>query len=196
MCLGRCAMLRTILLSVFASSVVLACGGSVEKVPDPNASVNGSSPVGGGSSSSGGSSGGSASKGTSTCGAVPTCDEGDATFKTKADACLELNDGAKCYERSECGSTIWCRHEDAQCDGYPECNPGEAKVTSCTPDAYCHKYSACGVTIYCMSACEGPQPICDPGDTQVQSQSQCLQDDAKCYSRTTCGYTIWCTGPA
>jgi len=185
-------MLRTILLSVFASTFVLACGGSVEKVPDPNASVNGSSPGEGGGGGGGKSAGGSSGV---ICNATPSCNEGDASFKTSADACLELN-GDTCYDRSACGVALWCRHTDAQCDGYPECNPGETKVASCVPDTTCQKYSSCGVTIYCIKECEGPAPICDPGDKQVSSQSQCLQDDAKCYSRTTCNYTIWCTGPA
>ena len=60
-----------------------------------------------------------------------------------------------------------------------------------TPD--CFDVTLCGATIHC-GRCEGPPPICDPGDTQVKSQKDCPQD-ASCYSRATCGVTIWCTGP-
>jgi hypothetical protein len=69
-------------------------------------------------------------------------------------------------------------------------------VKHCTSNSDCIDVTVCGSTIHCMKHCEGPQPICDPGDTQVASPSQCLQDDAVCYSRATCGVAIWCTGPS
>ncbi len=37
-------------------------------------------------------------------------------------------------------------------------------------------------------------PVCDSGEQQVDSESDCLQDDAVCYSNSMCGVTIWCTG--
>ena len=39
-------------------------------------------------------------------------------------------------------------------------------------------------------------PMCKVGETKVDSESDCLQDDAVCYEETKCGKSIWCTGPA
>jgi hypothetical protein len=124
---------------------------------------------------------------------APACNPGDRV--AAHDACVEIS-GISCYERSACGTTIGCQREHAQCDGTPECNPGYGQVNACAPDSDCKTVTACGVTILCQKAdppCEGPAPICDPGDKQVSSQSECLQD-AKCYARSVCNSTIWCTG--
>jgi len=83
--------------------------------------------------------------------------------------------------------------EASQCDGYPECNPGEEKVDACFPDFECFERTACGVTIRCQTICEGPRPQCDAGDTEVASQLAC-GDAGRCYSRKTCNLTIWCAG--
>jgi hypothetical protein len=172
--------------------VLVACGGSVDRVPDPNANTNGAS--GSSSSSSSSSSGGAGSGGT--CDGLPECNEGDRKFASSDAACQEIA-GVSCYERSVCGAKIWCQHTDTdQCAAVPSCKASWFEVKSCVPDSECEKVTVCGKTITCQYLCEGPQPICDQGDTQVKSQSDCMQDDAKCYSRTTCDYTIWCTGPA
>lgn len=177
--------------------VAVACGGSVERIPDPNGAggdANGAN-ASSSSSSGGGGAGGSGGAG-GVCTMAPACNAGDETFASSDAACIEIA-GMSCYERTACGSTIWCRHTDTdQCAAVPTCKPGWQEVKGCVPDSECEKVTVCGMSIICQNICEGPQPICDPGDTQVTSQSGCLQDDAKCYSRTTCGYTIWCTGPA
>lgn len=185
-------------LLAFLPFVLVACGGSVESVPNPNGTGGGSNAANGGSSSGGGANGGSsgAGGGDRVCTMAPACNEGDRAFATSDAACIEVA-GVSCYERSACGATIWCQHTDTdQCAAVPSCKPGWTEVKGCVPDSECEKVTVCGSTIICQYTCEGPQPICDPGDTQVASQSQCLQDDAKCYSRTSCNYTIWCTGPS
>jgi hypothetical protein len=176
-------------------ALLVACGGSVDRVPDPNGSSGGANATPSGSSSSSSSSSGGTSGGGGNCTMAPACDKGDRSFATSTAACIEIT-GVSCYERSACGSTIWCQHTDIDnCDGLPACKPGWVEVKGCVPDSECEKVTACGKTIICQYMCEGPQPICDPGDTQVASQSECLQDDAKCYSRSSCNFTIWCTGP-
>jgi hypothetical protein len=171
--------------------VFVACGGSVERVPDPNGT--GANAANGSSSSS---SGGAGSGGDRVCTMAPACNQGDRSFASPDAACIEIA-GVSCYERSACGSTVWCQHTEIDnCDAEPSCKPGWYQVKGCVPDSECEKVTVCGTSIICQYVCEGPQPICDPGDTQVSSQSECLQDDAKCYSRTSCNFTIWCTGPA
>lgn len=189
--------IRSLILPAVASLVLVACGGSVERVPDATSNANGADPGVSGGSRSGSSSGGGGAGGN--CTMAPACNEGDTSFTSQDKACIEIT-GLSCYARSACGTTIWCQRFDDSCDGYPVCPPGYAQVKACVPDSDCKTYSACGVTVICEKApppCLGPQPICDPGDKQVPTQSDCLQDDAKCYSRSNgCGYTIWCTGPA
>jgi hypothetical protein len=169
-------------------TLAVACGGSIEPVAG-----NATDPTGGGSTSS-------SSSGGARCDGRPACTPGDTMYASQEDACKEVA-GSSCYAQSACGETIWCQHTDAaQCAGYPSCPAGYGEVKACVPDADCKKVSMCGATILCQKAdppCEGPMPVCDDGDTQIASPSQCLQDDARCYSRANaCGYTIWCTGPA
>lgn len=178
-------------LSFAFSLAAVACGGSVEGVPNPTTNANATN---GTSSSSSSSSSSSGSAGT--CDGRPECDPGDRKFASPDAACQEIA-GVSCYDRSACGEKIWCQHTDTdQCAAVPQCKSSWVEVKSCVPDSECEKVTVCGKTIICQYMCEGPQPICDAGDTQVASQSNCLQDDARCYSRTTCNYTIWCTGPA
>jgi hypothetical protein len=173
----------------FLPFVLVACGGNIDKVSDSNG-ANGAG--GSSSSSSGGGAGGDRAGGN--CTMAPSCNEGDTSFASSDAACIEIT-GMSCYERSACGSTIWCQHSDTACQDAPTCKPGWAEVKGCVPDSECEKLTVCGKSIICQNICEGPQPVCDPGDTQVANQTECLQDDAKCYSRTSCSYTIWCTGP-
>jgi hypothetical protein len=192
------SLLRSFALVPFLGSLTLAvaCGGSIETVPG-----NGSDPARNGNTSSGGSSSGSSSGSGSRggqCDGRPECDAGDTKYASQEDACKETA-GSSCYSRAACGETVWCQHFEGQCAGYPSCPAGYAEVKACIPDSDCKTATMCGVTIVCQKAdtCEGAMPICDPGDTQVASSSECLQDDARCYSRSNaCGFTIWCTGPA
>lgn len=164
---------------------LVACGGSVDTVPSSNAT---NAPSSSSSSSSG-------DQGAVLC-KKPSCNAGDREFATSDAACQEIA-GVSCYQRSACGTTMWCQHTDTdQCAAVPQCKSNWVEVKTCVPDAECEQVTVCGKTIICEYICEGPQPICDPGDTQVTSQSNCLQDDAKCYSRSSCNVTIWCTGPA
>lgn len=162
----------------------------------PSSSSSGE-PAGSGSASAGAGSGavsGGSTSGGEACRAIPTCDEPDDEIVSGPSECLQ--DDARCYSRTKCDQTIWCTGSDAACKALPVCPPGSAEVAKCPPNADCSSVTLCGTTIYCMGSCEGPQPICDPGDKQVSGPGACLQDDAVCYSRSTCGYTIWCTGPA
>jgi hypothetical protein len=183
-----------LLLVVAVPFVLVACGGSVERVPDANGS---GANANGASSSSSSSSGGGGSGGDRVCTLAPACNAGDRSFASPDAACIEIA-GVSCYERSACGATIWCQHTDTdQCAAVPSCKTGWVEVKGCVPDSECEKVTVCGASIICQRKdCVGPAPLCDSGDTQVSSQSECLQDDAKCYSRSNgCGYTIWCTGP-
>lgn len=197
----RRAMSRTLprtFAPLFASLLLaVGCGGSIETVS------NGTDPGGGSSSGSSGHTDpdpgrGGGGSGGAHCDGRPECAPGDTKLATQEEACIEIT-GLSCYSKSACGETVWCQHTDAQCAAYPSCPAGYAEVKACVPDSDCKQVSLCGHTILCEAApfpCEGPQPICDQGDTQVSSPSGCLQDDAKCYSRTSCDVTIWCTGPA
>lgn len=180
---------RLVLLASFVGgpSLVFACGGQVDGEP-PATEYPGTSEEGTGRSSSGG---GGAER--DNCTALATCDAGDERIASES-ACPA---DASCYSRTLCGQTVWCTGSDnAQCAAVPVCPPSSIEVKDCPSNAECESVTVCGSTIQCMKGCEGPQPICDPGDTQVSDSSACLQDDAVCYSRSTCGYTIWCTGPA
>lgn len=179
---------RSLLLVV--PFLFVACGGSVERVPDPNGAA-GSNGASSSSSSSGGAGG---SGGDRVCTLAPACDQGDRSFASSDAACIEIN-GVSCYERKACGSTIWCQHTGNQCAAVPSCKPGWFEVKGCVPDSNCEKVTVCGKSIVCQEMCEGPQPLCDDGDTQVGGPNDCPQD-ASCYSRSNrCGFEIWCTGP-
>ena len=149
-------MMRTTFLPVLASFVLFACGGSVEKVPDPNGSTSPSTPAGGGSTATGGSKSG-ATSGSGGVGAAGG--------------------------------------EESQCDGRPECGDGWTQVTGCVPDSECAQLTTCGETIICQKidpTCEGPRPLCDAGDEEIEGKNACPQD-AKCYSRSNnCNFTVWC----
>jgi hypothetical protein len=172
--------------------VLVACGGSVERVPDPNGNGAGANAA----SSSGGGGGSGASGGDRACTMAPACNAGDRAFASPDAACIEIA-GVSCYERSACGSTIWCQHSETDnCEAVPSCKPGWVEVKGCVPDSECEKVTLCGTSIICQNAddCLGPAPLCDQGDTQVATANDCPQD-ASCYSRSNgCGYTIWCTG--
>jgi hypothetical protein len=134
------------------------------------------------------------------CAAYPSCDAGDEEVASES-ACLQ--DDARCYQSSLCGSTIWCTGPAVhQCEAYPACEPGDQEVASesgcLQDDASCYQRSICGYTIWCtgpVAQCAA-YPSCDAGDQEVSSPSGCLQDDARCYERSLCGATIWCTGPS
>ena len=169
-------------------SLAVACGGAIDS--PLTQSVDPSPP---GSSGSSGSSGG-ASGSVGTCTAAPSCDSGD-TRVARESACPQ---DAPCYNRSLCGQTIWCSGT-TYCAGIPYCPVGYVQVASCLSQGTgdCVKETVCGSTILCrrdLSQCDG-LPSCNPGETQVASSSQCLQDDAVCYQASACGVSIWCTGP-
>jgi hypothetical protein len=191
-CRARCAMSSRLHL-VFAVPilVLVACGGSVERVPDPNGAGGGS--AANGSSSSSSSSSGGSSGGDRVCTLAPACDQGDRSFASPDAACIEIA-GVSCYERTACGATIWCQHTDTSCKALPTCKPGWFQTAKgCEPDSNCEKVTLCGTTIICQEMCEGPQPLCDDGDREVGGPSGC-PSDASCYSRSNgCGFTIWCT---
>ena len=183
---------RVCLLFLAVPFVLVACGGSVERVPDSNGGLAGNGANGSSSSSS---SSGGAGGGDRVCTLAPACNAGDRSFASPDAACIEIA-GVSCYERSACGSTIWCQHTEIDtCDAEPACKNGWTQVKGCVPDSQCEKVTVCGKTIICQNNddCVGPAPLCDQGDVQVASSSECPQD-AKCYSRSNgCGYTIWCT---
>ncbi len=161
-------------------TLAAACGGAIDSPRgdqiDPNAP----------------GSGGGAGGVVGTCTAAPSCDPGDSRVSSESACPL---DQASCYDRTFCGQTIWCAH--VICRGRPECADGYRRVPSCKGTADCVTTSGCGETVSCArleAHCDG-LPNCDPGDTQVASASQCLQDDATCYTRWACGTSIWCTGP-
>jgi hypothetical protein len=81
------------------------------------------------------------------CGAVPTCDGGDK----QVTACPGLT-GVTCYDRTACGTTILCMHEES-CKGLPACDPGDAEVididTCSKPGASCYSRTKCSFTIWC-----------------------------------------------
>lgn len=67
------------------------------------------------------------------------------------------------------------------------CLPGEMPAD--TDDDGCE--DSCVPEATCLA-----MPVCDDGETQVDSESDCLADDAVCYENSVCGSTIWCTGPS
>jgi|GEM_PF-3212756 len=169
-------------------SLVVACGGAIDK--PRSESIDPTAP--GSSGSSGGGNGGG-SRPIGTCTAAPTCDLGDTRVSSES-ACLQ--DEAHCYDRTLCEQTIWCAGT-AVCAGAPSCPLGYVEAPGGCTTKDCVQSTVCGSTIMCqrdLSQCDG-YPSCNPGDTQVPSPSQCLQDDATCYQRYVCGTTIWCTGP-
>jgi hypothetical protein len=130
------------------------------------------------------------------CEAYPACNEGDMEVDSST-GCLQ--DDAVCYERELCGTTIWCTGPGyTQCMIDEDCAGGE----TCNTTDYCDApIGNPGALVACTGRCEASVdclavPVCDEGDTEVASESECLQDDAVCYERTECSVTIWCTGPA
>jgi hypothetical protein len=129
------------------------------------------------------------------CTGMPSCDPWDDVVVNQA-SCLQ--DDARCYARSMCGSTVWCTgRSPIDCEAYPECPDGAVQVSSCDPGPnWCTSVTLCGTTIHCESFANCMAfPSCDEGDSVVPSESACLLDDARCYPRTMCGSTIWCSGP-
>lgn len=180
--------LSTSSIVVIAALAIAACGGSVASPSDGTSSSGGGAPAapnptnGGGAAKTGGNGG-------AQCDGLPDCDPGDHKVAS-ASACPQ--DDARCYSREACGTTIWCTGSVDQCTAVPTCPSDTVEVKTCPRDTKCIDATACGVTIHCAPACEGPPPICEPGDKQVKGPNDCPQD-ASCYSRTTCNVTIWCT---
>jgi hypothetical protein len=130
------------------------------------------------------------------CEAYPSCNEGDMEVGSSTEC---LQDDAVCYERELCGTTIWCTGPGyTQCMVEDDCADGE----SCNTTDYCDApIDNPNALVACTGRCEALDnclavPVCDEGDSEVGSESECLQDDAVCYEREMCGVSIWCTGPA
>ncbi len=189
---GQLPRLGLASFAALAAIVLVACGGSVASPGNGNGSGGngaGSTSGGAGSGSGGGGTTGNGSGGAQ-CDGIPECDPGDHKVKSESEC---PQDDVKCYSRETCGVKIWCWGSVDQCAAVPTCPSGMEETKTCPADAKCVDVTMCGMTIHCTPICEGPQPVCDPGDKQVKSPNDCLQD-ARCYSRTTCNYTIWCTG--
>lgn len=82
-----------------------------------------------------------------------------------------------------------------QCDGIPECNPGEVEVASesaCPRNANCRQYTSCGVTLWCAQErdqCDAV-PTCPVGTQQrVDAYPTAGPNDI---TVTVCGSTIFC----
>lgn len=80
-----------------------------------------------------------------------------------------------------CGGAV--RNDDLFSGGGGESNSSSGSSSSGSSGGSSGAIGTCGAV-----------PVCEPGDTEVSSESECLQDDAYCYSRSLCGMTIWCTG--
>ncbi len=187
--LSSCAA-RLVLLASFVGgpALIVACGGTIDGESPGDESTGTREEATRRSSSDGGGGGAE----TDACTAAAVCDPSDEQVASESECASDVS----CYSRTVCGTTIWCASTGTQCAAVPTCPSGSIEVKDCPSNADCESVTVCGSTIQCLKGCEGPQPICDAGDTQVSSSSACLQDDAVCYSRSTCGYTIWCTGPA
>src|SRR5690242_10708797 len=107
------------ILRPFAVALValaVACGGSVEPkdgVPD------GGAPRGTANGTPSGSNGSGTDAGPPACVGVPMC-------KPNFVEVPSCPTGGTCVAESACGKTIYCS-DDAQCDGYPTCDPGHTK---------------------------------------------------------------------
>jgi hypothetical protein len=167
-------------------SFAVACGGAIDS--PRSETVDPATPAASGSAKSGGVKGSNGE-----CTAAPACDPGDTKVANES-ACAQ--DDATCYSRSTCGAKIRCSG-GTTCAAVPSCPPDYIEAPNGCTNQDCIKSTVCGKTITCqrdLSQCDG-YPVCNPGDTQVASSSQCLQDDATCYQRWACGSSIWCTGP-
>jgi hypothetical protein len=82
------------------------------------------------------------------CEAYPACDEGDLQV-AEASACEA---GTACYERSICGTAIWCSGTTS-CRAVPRCDDGDTQVEKASvclqDDARCYPREACGARIWC-----------------------------------------------
>ena len=89
--------------------------------------------------------------GTSYCAGYPSCPAG---YVEAPGGCTTKD----CVTSSLCGATISCQRDLSLCDGLPECNPGDTKVSSSSQclqdDATCYQRWTCGVNIWCT----GPLP--------------------------------------
>lgn len=83
------------------------------------------------------------------CTAVPTCDAGDKQVTQCSDGV-----GVSCYNRSMCGSTILCMHQE-QCKALPTCDAGDtpyATYATCQQSGKaCYSRTTCGTTIWCAN---------------------------------------------
>lgn len=169
---------------------VAACGGAVSPVGD--------SALGGGAGS--GSGGASSDRGVACVARAPACDAGHYSVGSSSSACPQ---DAACYSRSNaCGTKIWCAEGIAPCPavrceaGYDVLQVATCPVPPGPPgnDIDCHTVTVCGNTFACMRRpidCEGPRPMCTPGDVEVTTPNLCPAD-RDCYSRSVCNFTIWC----
>ncbi|MGC4087148.1 MAG: hypothetical protein QM756_04440 [Polyangiaceae bacterium] len=135
-----------------------------------------SSPASGGKAAAGTPGSGGATGGC--CLAAPICDQGD----TQVSQCPA---NSTCYERSICCSTILCARQTAQCDGIPDCDPGDKQITGeCPPSLGCYTRTLCGTTINCIDS------ACDP-DTEynrhyvARSRESCALIDFACSAETS-----------
>lgn len=86
---------------------------------------------------------------TAQCTAMPTCDAGDKQVTQCSDAT-----GVTCYNRSMCGSTILCMHQE-QCKALPTCDAGDqpyGTYSSCQQSGSpCYSRTVCATTIWCAN---------------------------------------------
>jgi hypothetical protein len=144
--------LPVVVLATSLVSALVACGGAVDSPRGDAAGVGSSTPAPSPTSAPSGSS--SAKKpaaGVTGNGPGTKC-EGDPACPVGYDhvpSCLSSGT-AGCTHVTVCGVTIAC---EAQCDGYPSCDPGDTKVASqadcAQDDATCYPRSLCGITIWC-----------------------------------------------
>ncbi len=119
------------------------------------------------------------------CPPADSCADGEEEVSGPSEC---LQDDATCYELS---AGVWCTGPDA-----PECPAGYHSVEGCDlEDSSCYQHSEGLMCEEDQDQCLA-MPICGPDETEVDSESECLQDDAVCYENEMCGVTIWCTGPA
>ena len=183
-------MLRTIPPSVFASARRPRLRRQRREGPHPNASRERSSPGGGSSRRQQQSAD---QRQGATCDAVPLATRATARRRRMARVSGRRRRVLLLAQRM--------RHDDSgartrtrSARGIRSAIPARRRCRAALPVRTARRTRSCGVTIYCIGV-RRPGADLRSGDTQVSSQSDCLQDDAKCYSRTTCNFTIWCTGP-
>lgn len=140
--------LPVVVLATSLVSTLVACGGAVDSPRGDSTGVGPSTPT---PTPSGSSSAKKPAAGVTGNGTGTTC-EGDPACPVGYDhvpSCLSSGTPG-CTHVIVCGVTIAC---EAQCDGYPSCDPGDTKVASqadcAQDDATCYPRSLCGITIWC-----------------------------------------------